>query len=261
MRHKRDEAFTLIELLVVIAIIAILAAILFPVFAKARERAQATTCVSNLKQMGLAFLQYYEDYDGRVPPYAGGGVAAWGTPIAQSKGWSERIYSYVNSLEVYRCPTNTKSNFAYSLNAACASNPSGAATGFAATLSTRVKSPAKFIELVETPGSGDHQAHPIVIGKFNSQGGDADMTTEFGSANQPDGYVYTTATGDLDYTKPAAGTAMPIAQVRDTTGKHVGRLHFPGWHNGGNNMAFLDGHVKFFSSWNPSEMTFNFLQQ
>jgi prepilin-type N-terminal cleavage/methylation domain-containing protein/prepilin-type processing-associated H-X9-DG protein len=257
-KNTKNTAFTLIELLVVIAIIAILAAILFPVFAKARERAQATTCLSNLKQMGLGFLQYYQDYDDRFPPYASGGVTAWGTPIVANRGWSERLYSYVGSLDVYRCPSNSVSNFAYSLNAACASNPVGVAATFAANTSGRVKNPARFIELVETPGSGNHSAHPIVLGRFNNQGGDADMTTEVGGTNQPDGYVYTTVNGDLDSVKPTTGTPMPIGTVRDTPGKHIGRLHFPGWHGGGNNMAFLDGHVKFFSAWQPEQMTFDF---
>jgi prepilin-type N-terminal cleavage/methylation domain-containing protein len=65
---RQQKAFTLIELLVVIAIIAILAAILFPVFAQAREKARQATCQSNLKQLGLAFLMYSEDYDETLPP-------------------------------------------------------------------------------------------------------------------------------------------------------------------------------------------------
>lgn len=64
---KRRQAFTLIELLVVIAIIAILAAILFPVFAKAREKARQISCLSNLKQIGLGIMQYATDYDGKFP--------------------------------------------------------------------------------------------------------------------------------------------------------------------------------------------------
>ena len=67
----RKKGFTLIELLVVIAIIAILAAILFPVFAKAREKARSSSCASNMKQMGLAIMQYSQDYDEKMPACRG----------------------------------------------------------------------------------------------------------------------------------------------------------------------------------------------
>lgn len=90
--------FTLIELLVVIAIIAILAAILFPVFAKAREKARAVSCLSNGNQLGLAFMQYSMDYDERFP-----GVAPGNNPYPGST-WAGRIYPYVKSAGVYHCP-------------------------------------------------------------------------------------------------------------------------------------------------------------
>src|SRR5438128_4795174 len=82
--RTHNRAFTLIELLVVIAIIAILAAILFPVFAQAREKARAITCVSNLKQMSLGFMQYVQDYDESYPlgqyyDQATGAQWAWGS--------------------------------------------------------------------------------------------------------------------------------------------------------------------------------------
>jgi prepilin-type N-terminal cleavage/methylation domain-containing protein len=71
--RSRTTGFTLIELLVVIAIIAILAAILFPVFARARENARRSSCASNLKQVALSWIQYAQDYDERVVPYRFGG--------------------------------------------------------------------------------------------------------------------------------------------------------------------------------------------
>lgn len=85
------RAFTLIELLVVIAIIAILAAILFPVFAAARERASQTACASNLHQLGLGLTAYANDWDDMLPG---------------AFTWNYAVYPYVRSTDVYRCPTN-----------------------------------------------------------------------------------------------------------------------------------------------------------
>jgi prepilin-type N-terminal cleavage/methylation domain-containing protein/prepilin-type processing-associated H-X9-DG protein len=91
------RGFTLIELLVVIAIIAILAAILFPVFARAREKARQTSCLSNMKQMGLALLSYVSDYDETAPAYSVGPYH-----------WNVLVYPYIKNMQLYRCPDSTK---------------------------------------------------------------------------------------------------------------------------------------------------------
>jgi prepilin-type N-terminal cleavage/methylation domain-containing protein/prepilin-type processing-associated H-X9-DG protein len=92
------RGFTLIELLVVIAIIAILAAILFPVFAKAREKARQTSCLNNAKQLALAFIQYAQDYDEKMPFSSGGYEST-------SYKWWDLIYPYIKNNQVYSCPS------------------------------------------------------------------------------------------------------------------------------------------------------------
>jgi prepilin-type N-terminal cleavage/methylation domain-containing protein/prepilin-type processing-associated H-X9-DG protein len=100
------RGFTLIELLVVIAIIAILAAILFPVFARARENARRASCQSNLKQIGLGIMQYTQDYDEKMVPQ-GNNV---GTTYP---GWHYLVQPYIKSAQVFNCPSSTNDNVSY----------------------------------------------------------------------------------------------------------------------------------------------------
>jgi prepilin-type N-terminal cleavage/methylation domain-containing protein/prepilin-type processing-associated H-X9-DG protein len=131
---RRQTGFTLIELLVVIAIIAILASILFPVFARARENARRTSCLSNLKQIGLGIMQYTQDYDEKYPMNywwanpsdANVGVACpadWGDRpcskfyintggggpgFGKFVTWMDLVHPYVKSVQIYTCPSATK---------------------------------------------------------------------------------------------------------------------------------------------------------
>jgi prepilin-type N-terminal cleavage/methylation domain-containing protein/prepilin-type processing-associated H-X9-DG protein len=100
----RRRAFTLIELLVVIAIIAILAAILFPVFAQARERARMTACLSNMKQIGTSVTLYVQDYDETFPYIRFHGVDT--APSANAYVWKNAIEPYLKNLDVLACPSN-----------------------------------------------------------------------------------------------------------------------------------------------------------
>lgn len=93
----KKQGFTLIELLVVIAIIAILAAILFPVFAQAREKARAVSCLSNMKQMQLAFMMYTQDFDSNPPM-----LWDWGEYF-----WPTEVYPYIKNIGLFVCPSDS----------------------------------------------------------------------------------------------------------------------------------------------------------
>ena len=112
VRASKPKAFTLIELLVVIAIIAILAAILFPVFARARENARRASCQSNLKQIGLSIMQYTQDYDEKLP------FACWADG---SYPWHFTVQPYTKSWQVFTCPSYTKTPTVTNAAAASAS--------------------------------------------------------------------------------------------------------------------------------------------
>jgi prepilin-type N-terminal cleavage/methylation domain-containing protein len=112
-RSKARSAFTLIELLVVIAIIAILAAMLLPALSKAKQRSLTATCSSNLRQVCLGMRLFADDNNGLYP--VSGGTIAWGQTDAQThcRSWMEQIFPFVQSTNIFRCPTDRFSRFSY----------------------------------------------------------------------------------------------------------------------------------------------------
>jgi len=230
---KKHSAFTLIELLVVIAIIAILAAILFPVFAKAREKARQSGCASNLKQIATADAMYREQWDNTFRFNTG--YVPFGGKLADT--WTEQLKPYIGSPAggpgtIFWCPSDYH-NYSYSRNTYLGNYlPTEPLT------ESDVKSPSKCINFFDAPGSGlnrSTQGYPD---------GDADLD----NAGQTDRDIYIAKTR----------TNIPITKRGDPDGDgHHHWLYFPGRHNGGNNIAFVDGHVKYFYDWQPNEMTFD----
>jgi prepilin-type N-terminal cleavage/methylation domain-containing protein/prepilin-type processing-associated H-X9-DG protein len=177
MSHRnrfRPIGFTLIELLVVIAIIAILAAILFPVFAQAREKARATSCLSNTKQQALAYHMYAQDYDETtVPTYYGD----WSPCCADRGGhypWPKGLMPYIKSKALFTCPSLTSANWdtlkcAYDSTGQCREGwdfPSVIGYGLnpiiAGVSLAQMNAPANTLAIVETryypPGHPSHTA-------------------------------------------------------------------------------------------------------
>lgn len=236
-KTKGQNAFTLIELLVVIAIIAILAAILFPVFAAAREKARQTACASNEKQLGLAFLQYAADYDEMLPVGAG-----YNNPptIFSGEGWAGRINAYVKSPVSFQCPGDLSP-----------------ATGPGGSLSVTYcyNLDISFVNGANYPGPGG------VVSKLTAPSRTV-MLTELRGAYA---YVYQTTfqtlSGPYEPYSPVANGAWNLfcastsAGAQFMTGELGGRARnansyiaadSTGRHSGGANYLMCDGHVKWY---------------
>jgi prepilin-type N-terminal cleavage/methylation domain-containing protein/prepilin-type processing-associated H-X9-DG protein len=223
---RQRHGFTLIELLVVIAIIAILAAILFPVFAKAREKARQASCESNVKQIMLGVLQYAQDYDettcGEFQGIASGGD--WCPSSSNAPGyvreiWADLIYPYIKNTQLFACPSRAGATMVappfggtYSLGYGyCMGNgvyASGSCPDSAGAKMATFPTPAT------TPKIADSWAKvikPPSPGKACSWVVDSDL----GGTNGPAG-------------SGCNGPACP--------------------HNDGANVGFMDGHAKWMSS-------------
>ena len=223
MSQNIKKGFTLIELLVVIAIIAILAAILFPVFARARENARRSSCSSNLKQIDLGFQQYIQDYDERFPLVAGGGSDTV-TPTDTSQGWAIQLQPYLKSSQIFQCPSES--------NSPANSNPNVAGYGGVGYSDYWYNS--------RLGGTSDAQIGQVSSTVINGDGENGSAAYAFNGNNITNNGL-TPATN-------AAGTANPAPTVTlsGATNQAFGLRHLDGL-----NYAFADGHVKWLKSASP----------
>jgi prepilin-type N-terminal cleavage/methylation domain-containing protein/prepilin-type processing-associated H-X9-DG protein len=237
-RTGRARGFTLIELLVVIAIIAILAAILFPVFAQARDKARQTSCLSNMKQIGNAVHMYVQDYDEMMPTFylwyygAGAGTRAF--------GMYEGMAPYVKNESVYVCPSFRFDSTSYRTDMP---NPTGffgkkftaSYTGIL-TLSTftaatgGISSIWRYDKAGVKLGEVEHPVDTVVMVESNH------MLVDNNGRAQADGTV-AGGTGIGYYGFYEDGRPVPL----QSTGL-AGRMHYR--HQRRMNVAYLDGHAK-----------------
>jgi prepilin-type N-terminal cleavage/methylation domain-containing protein/prepilin-type processing-associated H-X9-DG protein len=232
-RPSHTRGFTLIELLVVIAIIAILAAILFPVFAQAREKARQSSCMSNLKQLSLGILQYTPDYDDLFPAgslqFNGGwseGFSGWQTPCAANQAntdcmvWGNSVQPYMKNRQVFECPSSIDRHKPYGDSPYASSYTYNGDLQF--STDTAVVQPSTTVLLwsggMKSAWAGRSLASPVL---------------DCGTGSQP--CVY----------QPGTGSGNGFT---DHIIVYGGWPNYKKWiHGNGDNFAFVDGHVK----WSP----------
>jgi prepilin-type N-terminal cleavage/methylation domain-containing protein/prepilin-type processing-associated H-X9-DG protein len=228
-----SRGFTLIELLVVIAIIAILAAILFPVFAQAREKARSSTCLSNQKQTGLAFSMYAQDYDETLPLSYIQTTDQW---------WEDVVNPYIKATNrggILSCPSAPSAGCAYSMNDAMSAKSLAFASNPAELILTGDASQAPRLRDKIT---GLNRANPYFI------------LTLAGSEGLWNGSV------NFKSLKGLGDTALLPDLLDEDTDKAIGLLRFR--HNTGSNVSYLDGHTKYMQrggfklrNWHPAFQT------
>ena len=213
--NYKNSAFTLIELLVVIAIIAILAAILFPVFARARENARRSSCQSNEKQISLGVLQYTQDYDERLPYAINNGFALG----QNNRYWWHVVQPYVKSFQIFKCPSNADSRIvgatdpftsvavdAQAFSAYCANygiivTDNGNASANPSMALASIVSPAERIYFGDATGV-NIAASPWTVGTPNTPPGNWDRVA---TTLHLEGANYAFADGHVKWLKPGPG--------------------------------------------------------
>lgn len=251
--QRKSFGFTLIELLVVIAIIAILAAILFPVFAQARESARTTSCLSNTKQIGLGIMQYVQDYDERFPIWMYDDPVTparndrpWGTWQYLHNGWDNEVQPYVKNIQVFRCPTandgqdtssagdDSKMTGAsnYAMNGRLTGRDQNSRAGLKIA---SVRYPAVTIMVVEA----DHRAGR---GSVTSEVNWMEWGWQGGHSEKLNGDNHADAGWDQNDYK-----SRYTALCKQGTGSAWGAVAPLRRHRGGSNYAFADGHSKFYT--------------
>ncbi len=228
MRKGLPRGFTLIELLVVIAIIAILAAILFPVFARAREKARQSSCLSNVKQISLGAMMYTQDYDETYVPGLIGSPGAGPGPVSQSATWFsdqkmhfDVIYPYVMNVQVFECPSGGGGSL-YSLN-----------YGFNRALCPRVTGGESVVKMAAVDAAAE---------TFMMLDSGAYMISKSNLINPSGSFWYVPGTWDQARDPDAVGydSGHPLGGFQQKDYKS-------GRHNQGINVGFADGHAKWLS--------------
>ena len=213
--HGSRSAFTLIELLVVIAIIALLAAILFPVFARARENARRSSCQSNLKQIGIGVMQYVQDNDERYP-------MLWSYATVGSQAnvfWTNSLQPYMKSVQVFTCPSQPKTGQTLLT-----------ADGWTA------KDNANYIMNIAiiTRGFGLVPVHQSKIEKSD----DVFLLWDGDAGNNGNNFQSDyTSPGNVDALRPGLVGPSSIPTPKSQRGLHLE----------GENYAYCDGHVKWYN--------------